>query len=147
MLKNSKSGFTLIECILVIFILITMMSIAVPVLSRYKKTNSAKELERACENIIYYINVGKMYVKNKKISNGKLVLLQDKSGVLISGDGIGRTYKLPNNMKIEPLTGNYTRNINYEGFINEGCTWVVSDNYGNKKEIVILVATGYAEIK
>lgn len=123
------------------------MSIAVPVISRYNKANSLKELERVCANIIYYINTGKMYVKNKKVSNGKLVLLQDKSGVLISGTGIGRTYKLPKGMKIEPLTGNYTRNINYEGFINEGCTWVVSDGYGNKKQIVILVGTGYAEIK
>ncbi|MCL2322695.1 MAG: prepilin-type N-terminal cleavage/methylation domain-containing protein [Oscillospiraceae bacterium] len=147
MFKSSSSGFTLIECILVMFIIITIMSISIPVLSRYRKVTSAKELDMVCENIIYYINTGKMYVKNKKLSDGKLVLLQDKSGVLISGTNLARTYKLPKNMKIEPLTGNYSRAISYEGFINEGCTWVVSDDYGNSRQIVILVGTGYAEIK
>ncbi len=147
MLKSSRKGFTLIECILVIFIITTIMSISIPVLSKYRKNSAIKDLQMVCENIIYYINTGKMYIKNKKLSDGKLILLQDKSGILISGTNLGRTYRLPKNMKIEPLSGSYTRNINYEGFINEGCTWQVSDNYGNKKEIVILVSTGYAEIK
>ncbi len=145
MCKSNSKGFTLIECVLVIFILITIMSISYPVISGYNKMNSKKLLDITCENIIYFINTGKMYVKNSKV-DGKLIVLNNKS-VFISGNGFGKEYKLPEGFTITSLSSNLSRKISYEGFINEGCTWEIADKYGNKKQIVILVSTGYAEIK
>ncbi|MFC2140143.1 Tfp pilus assembly protein FimT/FimU [Candidatus Auribacterota bacterium] len=106
-MKNRRSGFTLLEIMLVAIILTLLISITVP---NFKKTYENMELDNAVRNISQLMK----YIQEKGVLGGisyRILFLENKYWIEKQGKGatyfrlrdkIGKTYFLPKDVSIDP---------------------------------------------
>ncbi|MFH1857259.1 MAG: prepilin-type N-terminal cleavage/methylation domain-containing protein [Candidatus Omnitrophota bacterium] len=105
-----KSGFTLMEIIVVLFIVIFMLSMSVPFFSRFSK---GSKLKSAASNIASVLRTARSYAvaKNRNfyvlINDEKLDNLYYAVKIYDSNEGtVGKWYQLPQGIEVDSLTFN-----------------------------------------
>lgn len=138
-----KKGFTLIELIIVLFILSISLALLFPALNVGQEKVS-KELENTVENIQSFVNMGKaMSRKEGKSSN--VFFNQDKITLTINGS-CKAMMKLPSSISCR-WNGNNPAQINSLGYIEDKGTIFIKSSNGKTIEITVKIGTGYVSKK
>ncbi len=147
---NKSKGFTLIEVMLVVGI-ISIFTGGVLLESR-KSIDYLNRVEaESCKNnILAFINNGKLYCRNKA-ATGVIVFdtsnnqIRFQTGVkLISKLTLPKDFKLKN---VEVHDGVNSIKVDKFGFISDACTISFTDKSNKKSDITICVGTGFCDIK
>ncbi|WP_051541991.1 type II secretion system protein [Clostridium lundense] len=141
-------GFTIIE--LLVYMGLLSISAAFITLNINGFSNITNNLDYTLcdQSIINFINNGKQYCREKKIS-GKICFLNNDKSIIFYCSGIRiNKYDLPTKF-VFTKAGNSKREIgiNEKGITGDACTIAYKDRKGKVHEITISVGTAHVEIK
>lgn len=143
-----KKGFSLIELLVVMTIIVIAASISLLSISKYNSIKNGVDLNMTESSILGIINYGKQYCREKEKPGFVLFdLINNDIGFYNQNREI-ESFKLPKDIKIESINTNSNRiDIDKFGITSDAGTILLRDSKNNLFIITINVGAGYAEIK
>lgn len=143
-----KKGFSLIELLVIMSIIIIAASISLLGISKYNQIKNEVDLNMTESSILGVINSGKQYCREKKKS-GFVLFDLEKNGVwFYSTNRAIDGFMLPDDIKIESINTNLNRiNIDKFGITSDAGTIRIRDINNKIYLITINVGAGYVEVK
>lgn len=143
-----RKGFTLIEILVVLSIMMIMLSIGTGIIKSYKNICCSVDVKSCNNSIASFIMESKHYCRNKKVP-GIIIFdtLNDTISLNVYLNTI-RKYKLPDKFKLEETTSKgKVITVNSQGLTGNACTIKYLDRKGTEHKITMRVEAFYEEIK
>ena len=137
MIKNMKKGYTLIELIIVIFVMCIIISIGSISISVVKNTLNTLKVNYAINDITNFLSYSKYYCKNNNV-NGVIFIRKEDTMELIcvsNGKTSSEKLSLPKGLH---FTTNYQINCNSNGVLSSDTIYFY-DNDNKAYKITISV--------
>ena len=146
---KKKSGFTLIEMIIVISIMSIIGGCSVISIQYYKTIKNKIDADYYCNAVVSFINNSKVYCRENTCST-VITFDMQKNEMKIHADGVLiNNLTLSNKITLYDVTGRRSNNdiVNDdEGNSNDSCTISLKDNNSKLHTITMRVGTAYVKI-
>ncbi|MFL0246713.1 hypothetical protein [Candidatus Clostridium stratigraminis] len=143
-----RKGFSLIELLVIITIIIIATSISLLGISKYNQIRNEVDLNMTESSILGVINYGKQYCREKEKPGFVLFDLEKNEVWFYNSNRVIDGFKLPREIKIDGINTNLNRiNIDKFGITSDAGTIRISDINNKIYLITINVGAGYVEIK
>lgn len=140
-----KKGFTIIETVISLSIMLAILTIAFLGRSSLKRYEEKLAIEHAASSIVGFINYGKSYSRSYKIPS-YIILNGENNLMLVSNSKNIHEINMPHGINISKFNDK-TINIKSKGYVSDACTIKIKSQSGFKKEISIMVGTNYVHVK
>jgi prepilin-type N-terminal cleavage/methylation domain-containing protein len=143
-----KNGYTLIELITVISIILIISGFSFSYYSHHMKLCNYVDIEYCSESIVYIVDHTKQYCRENGVSG---YVLFDFSNNAVSSSCSGKRlnkFYLPNGCKLYRINAkNNMVDINNNGLTGDACTIIYKDKNGLNHHITICVGSSNVEIQ
>ena len=140
-----RRGFTLIEIMIVLAIMSLIGGCSVVSIRYYKVIKNKVDSDFACNAVVSFINNSKMYCRENSCTAYITFDMVNKK--MFFNDGMHIISKLVLTNKIKSYQKNSESiTIDNLGFTSNACTFSITDNNGNLREITMRVGTEYVKI-
>lgn len=145
-----KKGFTLIEVLVVMAIVLLLSSISYGEISNYKKLSNRIDVDNFNSSILTMFNFARIYCKYKECI-GKVVFSPKEDKIsFYEGQFLKESLQLPKGFHLKEnnmQNNNYSINIVQDGGIKTAGSLLYEDRRGETHIISIGVGAFYVEIK
>lgn len=145
---HSKNGFTLIEVLIALSIIMISFSFSIGIIKSYKKIFCSTDVQKCSSLIVSFIMEAKHYCRNNNAPG--TIIFDTANNVMIYSvnTNVVRKYKLPDGFKLSEINSKDRMiTINSNGLTGSACSVKYIDREGNEHKITMRVGTFYVEIK
>lgn len=143
-----RRGFTLIEVMVTVSIIMVVASFSMPIITGYKKIKNENDIKVCQMMIMSMINNGKLYCRERNKSGYVLFdIVKDEVTFYCDNKKIDK-FIFPKGIDLKSINTKFSKvDINNLGITSDAGTIVIRDENNTNYEITINVGVGHVEIK
>lgn len=143
-----KKGFTLIEVLAALSIIIILASFTGPIVSDYERLKNDEDIKMCQFMVMSIINNGKHYCREKQKTGYVLFDIVKDEVIFYCDNKRIDSFKFPKGIDLKSINTKLKRiDINKLGITGDAGTISIRDRNNNNYDITINVGVGHVEIK